>query len=210
TLPLRGRLFLTVTIALFPIALVSILQGMERARIDVENVRYRLVQSARVAASDEGNVLTSSEQILRALSNIDAVRNVTADCNNALTDALIGIRFATNLSRVDARGTVVCSADSRARGMNVADLPLFQTTRRADGFTVSGQMMSRISKKPVIGTMLPLHDAQGRFQGTVSLGVNIQWLTRLLRTQNLPKGAVVAVFDRKGTIIATNRPAVAD
>ena len=47
TLPLRGRLFLTVTIALFPIALVSILQGMERARIDVENVRDRLTQSSR-------------------------------------------------------------------------------------------------------------------------------------------------------------------
>jgi len=208
-LPLRARLFLTVTIALFPIALVSILQGMERARVDVENVRDRLVQSARVAASDEGNVLTSSEQILRALSNIDAVRNATTDCNNALTDALIGIRFATNLSRIDAHGTVVCSAALRAHGMYVGDLPLFQATRRAAGFTVSGQMMSRVSKKPVIGTMLPLHDAQGRFQGAVSLGVDIQWLTRLLRAQNLPKGAVAAVFDRKGTIIATNKPDVA-
>ncbi len=209
TLPLRGRLFLTVTIALFPIALVSILQGMERARIDVENVRDRLVQSARVAASDEGNVLTSAEQILRALSNIDAVRNVTTDCNNALTDALIGIHFATNLARVDARGAVVCSADRRARGMDIGDLPLFQATRRADGFTVSGQMMSRVQKMPVIGTMLPLHDAQGRFRGAVSLGVNVQWLDRLLRAQNLPKGAVVAVFDRKGIIIAANRPDVA-
>ena len=208
-LPLRGRLFLTVTIALFPIALVSILQGMERARIDVENVRDRLVQSARVAASDEGNVLTSSEQILRTLSNIDAVRNVTGDCNNALTDALIGIRFATNLARVDEHGTVVCSADPRARGMYIGDFPFFRVSRGAGAFTVSGQMMSRVSKMPVIGTMLPLHDAQGRFQGAISLGVNIRWLDRLLRAQNLPKGAVVAVFDRKGTIIATNKPDVA-
>jgi len=208
-LPLRARLFLTVTIALFPIALVSILQGMERARIDVENVRDRLVQSARVAASDEGNVLTSSEQILRTLSNIDAVRNVTGDCNNALTDALIGIRFATNLARVDEHGTVVCSADPRARGMYIGDLPFFRVSRGAGAFTVSGQMMSRVSKMPVIGTMLPLHDARGRFQGAISLGVNIRWLDRLLRAQNLPKGAVVAVFDRKGTIIATNKPDVA-
>ena len=208
-MPLRARLFLTVTIALFPIALVSILQGMERARIDVENVRDRLVQSARVAASDEGNVLTSSEQILRTLSNIDAVRNVTGDCNNALTDALIGIRFATNLARVDEHGTVVCSADPRARGMYIGDLPFFRVSRGAGAFTVSGQMMSRVSKMPVIGTMLPLHDARGRFQGAISLGVNIRWLDRLLRAQNLPKGAVVAVFDRKGTIIATNKPDVA-
>ena len=209
TLPLRGRLFLTVTIALFPIALVSILQGMERARIDVENVRDRLVQSARVAASDEGNVLTSSEQILRALSNIDAVRKVSADCNNALTDALIGIRFATNLARIDEHGTVVCSADPRARGMYIGDLPLYQASRGASGFTVSGQIMSRVRNMPVIGTMLPLHDGQGRFRGAVSLGVDIRWLDRLLRAQNLPKGAVVAVFDRRGTIIATNKGDVA-
>jgi len=209
TLPLRARLFLTVTIALFPIALVSILQGMERARIDVENVRDRLVQSARVAASDEGNVLTSSEQILRTLSNIDAVRNVTRDCNNALTDALIGIRFATNLARVDEHGTVVCSADPRARGIYIGDLPFFQVSRGASAFTVSGQMTSRVSKMPVIGTMLPLHDAQGRFQGAVSLGVDIKWLDHLLRAQNLPNGTVVTVFDRRGSIIATNKPDVA-
>ncbi len=209
TLPLRARLFLTVTIALFPIALVSILQGMERARIDVDNVRDRLVQSARIAASDEGNVLASSEQILRALSNIDAVRNVTGGCNNALADALLGVRFATNILRIDQYGIIVCSGDPKARGMKVSDLTLFQSSRGAKGFTVSGQMISRVSKIPVIGTMLPLHDARGRFQGAVSLGVDIRWIDRMLHAQNLPKGAVVAVFDRKGAVIATNRPELA-
>jgi two-component sensor histidine kinase len=209
SLPLRARLFLTVTIALFPIAIVSILQGMERARIDIENVRDRLVQSARIAASDEENVLASSEQILRALSNIDAVRKVTTECNNALADALVGVRFATNIARIDPYGVVVCSADPRGRGVKVSDLALFQSSRGPKDFTVSGQMLSRAQNTPVIGTMLALRDATGQFQGTVSLGVNIKWLDGLLRARNLPKGAVVAVFDRTGTIIATNRLDVA-
>ena len=65
---LRFRLFLTVTLALFPIVIVSVLQGIERARVDVANVRDRLVQTARIAASNEENILASSEQILRILS----------------------------------------------------------------------------------------------------------------------------------------------
>jgi two-component sensor histidine kinase len=209
SLPLRARLFLTVTIALFPIAIVSILQGMERARIDIENVRDRLVQSARIAASDEQNVLASSEQILRALGNIDAVRKITTECNETLADALVGVRFATNIARIDPYGVVICSADPKARGMKVSDLALFQSSRGQKDFTVSGQMLSRIRNTPVIGTMLALHDADGRFQGTVSLGIGIEWLNGLLRAQHLPRGAVVAVFDRGGTIIATNRQDVA-
>jgi two-component sensor histidine kinase len=93
--------------------------------------------------------------------------------------------------------------------MKVSDLALFQSSRGAKDFTVSGQMLSRVRNTPVIGTMLALHDAKGRSQGTISLGVKIEWLDGLLRARNLPKGAVVAVFDRKSTIIATNRLDVA-
>lgn len=206
---LRLRLFLTLTIALAPVAAVSLVQGMERARIEVANVHERLLQSAQMAASHEENVLGSSEQLLAAIGNIDDVRNVTPECDRALIDALIGVRFLTNLSRIDSQGVVVCSALKPARGMRIGNLALFKTAKATMAYAVSNEMQSQVTHGPVIGAMLPLRDSRGNFNGAVAAGINALWLDFILRARNLPNGAVVALFDRGGSIIASNNLPVA-
>jgi len=205
---LRTRLFWWVTLALIPIGIVSVLQGIERARVDVANVRERLVQTARIAASNEENVLGSSEQILRTLASTDDVRNITPECDKALADVLIGVHFLTNLARVDRQGQVVCAALPQARGMK-ANPPLFDSVKRTMAFAVSSQIISPITHGPVIGAMLPLRDSAGHFDGAISVGVNALWLDHILKTRDLPHGAVIAVFDRKGDIVAANNGIVA-
>lgn len=205
---LRFRLFLTVTLALLPIVIVSVLQGIERARVDVANVRDRLVQTARIAASNEENILASSEQILRTLASTEDVRNVTPECDRALADVLIGVHFLTNLSRIDRNGIVICSARVAAKGMSADRNGLFTMARKSMTFTVSGQIISPVTHSPVIGGMLPLRDRQGRFDGAISVGVNTRWLDHILKSRDLPRGAVIAVFDRKGSIVAANDVAV--
>lgn len=182
---------------------------MERARTDLANVHEHLVQSVEMAASNEGNVLASGEQVLRSLANIDDVRNVTPECDRTLSDALIGVRFLTNLSRVNDNGIVVCSALLRAKGMDVKNLALFRAARKTMAFSVSGQIISQVTREPVIGAMLPLRDSAGHFGGTVGVAVNALWLDYILKARNLSKGAVVSVFDRDGAIIASNNATVA-
>jgi len=181
---------------------------MDRARNDVANVHDRLVESVRMAASSEEDVLTSGEQLLHALAQLDDVRNATAQCDRTLADVLIGVRFLTNLSRVDADGKVVCSALPRAKGLQARG-DIFDAAKHSMSLTVSGQITSPVTHGPVIGAMLPLRDTRGQFQGAVGLGVNALWLDYVLKARDLPKGAVVSVFDRSGTIIATNNKAVA-
>jgi hypothetical protein len=123
---LRVRFLVFVTVALLPIAIVSIFQGVERARADGENVHDRLVQSAQSLAVDEDNLLSSAEQIARAVSNVSAVRAVRPDCDTVLKEALVGITYFGNLARVDRNGLVVCSALPAARGLSVAALPIFR------------------------------------------------------------------------------------
>jgi len=103
---------------------------LERARGDLTNVHQHLVQSVQMAASSEGNILASGEQILRSLANIDDVRNVTPECDRTLLDALIGVHFLTNLSRVDSQGVVVCSAYPQAGDMSVGRTELFQSAKK--------------------------------------------------------------------------------
>lgn len=197
-----------MTLALIPIGIVSVLQGIERARVDVANVRERLVQTARIAASNEENVLGSSEQIARTLATVDDVRDITPECDKALSDTMIGVRFVANLARADRDGIVKCSALPQARGLR-ANAAMFQAAKHSMKIVVSGQIISPITHRAVIGTMLPVRDSSGRFDGTVSVAVNTTWLDHILKERDLPHGAVIAVFDRKGNIVATNEAGVA-
>jgi two-component sensor histidine kinase len=207
--PLRVTLLIAVTIALLPIAVVSILQGIERAQLDQAQIHETLTVSARTAAADEENLLASGEQIARALSNISDVRNVTPRCNAVLADALVGVKYFANLSRIDERGIGVCSALPLARGRDASRQPIFIEARKARSFVVSGQIQSVVLKRPVIAGMLPLRDDKGRFQGAISIVLQVHWLDFMVRGRGLPKGAVVFVYDRYGNILATNNAPVA-
>jgi two-component sensor histidine kinase len=182
---------------------------MERMRLDNANVLARLTESARAAAASEENMLASAEQILRAVGSFADVRQMTPACDRALGDALVGVRFFSNLSRVDAKGHVACSAIPVARGMDVSKNALFEQARMSDAIVFSSEVYSPVVKRPVIAAMLPLHDANDDFAGVVSIALDVKWLETVLKATKVPAGAVVAVFDRAGHVLAANRKDIA-
>ena len=200
---LRTRLIWWVSFALLPVGIVSVLQGIERAHLDVDHARQSLVQTVRIAASNEENVFAASGQILQTLATVDDVNRPGPACDQALEDVLLGMHFLVNIARVDAQGRVICSAVPAAKG-RMADPLLLSEAKRNMAFTVSGQIVSQVMHEPLIAGMLPLRDAKGNFAGGLIVGVSTHWLDYILKARNLPKGAVIAVFDRRGKIVATN------
>ncbi len=189
--------------------MVSIFQGIARARLDVVAVRERLIQSARATAAGDENLIASAEQILRAVSSLPDVRNMDRDCDAILADTLVGVRYFSNLSRVNAEGKVACSAMPLAKGLSISDLEIFQRARSSNSLIVSGEMKSRATGQNVIGGLLPLRKADGSFDGTVGIALDVHWIDYMLRAASLPKGAVVAVYDREGKVLAANDMGVA-
>jgi len=182
---------------------------MNSADRDVEQVRQRLVDSARTASTGEENLLSSAEQLLRALANLPDVRYRTDVCNNALRQAMMGLIFFTNIARIDRTGTIVCSADRDALGLSVAGRPIWRTIETGNEFKVSERMTSQLNGAKVIVGMLPLRDSNGAFIGAVAIGIDVRWLDFFIAQKHLPPDTVMAIFDRNGTVIAANRPDVA-
>ena len=201
---LRRRLQAIITFALLPVVLVSIFQGVARARLDIANVHDRLIQSARSVAEGDQNLLSAAEQVLRAVGSLTEVRGMNGDCDGVLSDTLIGVRYFSNLTRIDANGRVACSAMALARGLDVKDEAVFQAAQKTNAMTVSNQSTSRVTGQPVIGAMLALHKPDGSFDGTVAISLDVHWIEYMMRAANLPKGAVVTVFDRSGNVLTTN------
>jgi two-component sensor histidine kinase len=208
--PLRLRLLFIVTIALTPIAVVSILQGMDRAQRDVADVHERLIETARAAASREGNMLAAAEQIVRGVANIPDVRQMTPACNRALASAVSGMRYVVNLTRVTPEGKIACAALKGAIGLDLNSQPVYQAAKRTPGeFTTVGPVKSRVANITVIGGILVFPSEDSSPDGAVGIALNLEWLRDLLKVRQLPEGAVAGVFDRKGHLIAASDAAVA-
>src|SRR3954466_11537011 len=93
---LRRRRQVIITLALLPVVLVSIFQGVARARLDIANVHDRLLQSARTVAAGDQNLLAAAEQVLRAVGSLTEVRGMSGNCDGVLSDTLIGVRYFSN------------------------------------------------------------------------------------------------------------------
>ena len=206
---LRQRLQAIITIALLPVVVVSIFQGVARARGDIAAVHERLAQSARNAATSDQNLLASAEQIMRAVASLSDVRDMSGNCDGILSDTLIGVRYFSNLARIDSDGRVVCSALALAKGMDASVYDVFQQAKKTAYMTVSGEIHSQVINRPVISAMLALHKPDGSFNGTVAIVLDVHWLDYMLRSGDLPRGAAVTVFDRAGKVLASNNREVA-
>ncbi|HTC84802.1 MAG TPA: hypothetical protein VK683_10630, partial [Rhizomicrobium sp.] len=201
---LRRKLQAIITLALLPVVLVSIFQGVARAKLDIANVHTQLLQSARTVAAGDQNLLSAAEQVLRAVGSLSEVRGMNGNCDGVLADTLIGVRYFSNLSRIDADGRVACSAMALAHGLSVKEYAVFKEAQKSDGMVVTNELINRVTGQPVIGGMLALHKPDGTFDGTVAISLDVHWIEYMMRAANLPKGAVVAVYDRSGNVIATN------
>ena len=201
---LRRRLQAIITLALLPVVLVSIFQGVARARLDMTTVHTQLLQQARTVAAGDQNLLAAAEQVLRAVGSLSEVRGMNGNCDGVLADTLIGVRYFSNLSRIDADGRVACSAMALAHGLSVKEYAVFKEAQKTDGMVVSNELINRITGQPVIGGMLALRKPDGTFDGTVAISLDVHWIDYMLHAANLPRGAVAAVYDRSGNVIATN------
>jgi two-component sensor histidine kinase len=175
----------------------------------VAAAREQLTQSARATASGDENLIASAEQILRAVSSLPDVRDISGDCDSILADTLVGVRYFADLSRIDADGRVACSAMPLAKGISTAGLDIFHRARAASAMVVSGEMKSPVTGQKVIAALLPLRRDDNSFNGAIAIALDVRWINYMLRATTLPRGAVVVVYDRDGTVLAANNMAVA-
>ncbi len=173
------------------------------------STRERLVQTARAASTREDNIFASAEQIARTLASLPDVRDGTAGCDEDLVNAQRGAVFTVNISRADRNGHIVCSALARTIGLDTSNQPIWQTVQLDKAFGVSAVITSPVVHVPVIAGMLPLYTKDGKFDGALTVALDVRWLDYMAHTRDLPPGSVAAIFDRDGKIIASNNAAVA-
>jgi two-component sensor histidine kinase len=205
---IRLRLLIWVGLVLLPPALLSILQGVANARRDVADLHEQLISTARAAATPAENILASARDIALALSHLPDIRDGSAQCNADLTSAMRGIAFISNMARVNASGRIVCAVLPKSIGVDASRLPAWRTVVTASDFVVAGLTNSQVQHKPIVLGLLPIRNAAGHFDGTLNVSIDVRWLNNVLKSSRLPRGSVMAIFDRTGNMIASTNAEV--
>ncbi|MFG1351773.1 sensor histidine kinase [Xanthobacter autotrophicus] len=203
----RRRLVLVVLLALVPIAVLNIAQGVAQLSDAEEDARQRLLQQAVAAAGTQQNIFASTENVLYALKNVEEVRTAGPTCAATLRGATISLPFAANIGVLDAQGRVTCAAlpfPDRAAG----DELWWKDAIARTGFSLVGPAHSPGANLDVLVGVLPLRDAAGRLEGAIAMGIDISWLDNLLRQQTPPSAGIVALFSSRGQELVSNARAM--
>jgi two-component sensor histidine kinase len=206
-LSLTQLLLIAVFIALLPTALLSIylsVTGRDQAR---ELISERLTASAAATAAIQRESFASIDTLLVDLTASPSVRNFDKDCGATLQRAIHSPSAASNFARIDADGTIRCSALPLPpdASTNVATQPWWQQGKATGKIAFSDPQFGEISRHPVIVVMRPMRDAFGGFGGAMTAGVDIGWIGRALSLDDHNGETVVALVDRDGAIITANQ-----
>ncbi|HEY5337347.1 MAG TPA: sensor histidine kinase [Rhizomicrobium sp.] len=201
---LRPKLLLIVALALGPLALASIGQGLLRFQTRHEEQDSRLLQMAMYATGNERGILSSTDLYLRELAQRPDIRNASPDCAQTLSNTLIGRPLYLDVMLVGANGKILCGASSALLRNDYAHFSWWPDLRTAKNLLIEKSYRGKYGQN-VLPVTLPIRDSAGVFTSAISASIDMAWLNRRLELSRLSPDALMMIVDRSGTVMASNR-----
>jgi two-component sensor histidine kinase len=196
---------LIVGLALAPLAIASIAQGVLHVRARQGAIDDVLRQTAIYATHNEQNIFSGTAHLLQGLSQRAELRAGVGQCTTMLKTAVIGLPSVLNLTYVNALGKPVCSATGK---FDIADYSKMEWWRRVPQRMTAGippVLYSGSARQKVLPYLLPLHDASGSFTGALIAALDLRWVSQTSPYGRLPPYALMLIVDRNGKVMASNR-----
>jgi len=199
---LRPRLVLIVSVAMLAPGVLAVMQAISSYNSSMRSLEQNMAQTAQLSAAEEVSIIGASREILTSLSAHPDVRVATGlTCRRTLQRAISGLEQYSAAAVTNAEGLLTCTSSPMSTLINVADREWFRQIMSGNGFVISDLIMSRWPGNWGIVTAVPLVDDQGLISGSVSLHIDLNWLTRRYRGGIPPGDSAIALLDGQGKII---------
>ena len=202
---LRSQLMLIVGLALAPLALASIAQGVLHVRARQTAIDDVLRQTAIYATHNEQNIFSDTAHLLGVLAARPELRANPEACNDTLAIAVVGLPRVLNITYVSPQGKPVCSATGK---LDIADYSKMEWWKRVPKRKTAGippVLYSGSARQKVLPYLLPMHDASGAFTGALVAALDLRRVSQTAPYGRLPPYALMLIVDRNGTVLAANR-----
>lgn len=202
-LSLRVRLVLLILIAMLP-AIGTIVWTARQQRLEmVRDAGNDCLALARLAATQQGQILEAARQLLVTVANFPPVRaGDAAQCTELFTRLRHDHPQYANLGANHPNGDTWASGLPMRQPVNLADRSWFQRMMQSKTFVVGNYQVGKISGKASVYMGYPILDATGTVREVVYLALDAGWLHRELSRVSMPAEAVMTAVDREGTVLA--------
>jgi PAS domain S-box-containing protein len=199
---LRTRSILLVLLAVIPALGLILYTSSVQRRSAATDAKENLFRLAKLAAANQEQASEGIRQLLIALSQLPEVQNGNKEeCDRLLANLLKQYRAYAGFGVLDLNGNVICSAPTASESINAADRSYFRIARDTRDFAVGEYQIGRATKKASINFSYPVLDKAGKVKAVVFAAVDLPWMNKLAVEAELPKGSVLTVSDRNGTVL---------
>lgn len=201
------RLWILFLLLLLPIIAHGVVTEVKNRHERFEHELAMLRDRVDGAEQVKTVLFRATQDILRALSQIDAVRNGDdAVCSDALARVATQYRQYTAFTRVNTQGRITCSSQPIALPVDVSRDANVITSFATGAAAVSHVVVGPISGQRIIAFSLPVLAPSGAVIGIVNTGLDLAWFqAELAKAVPMGDGGLV-LFDSQGVILAQLPP----
>ncbi|HEY7729256.1 MAG TPA: PAS domain S-box protein, partial [Candidatus Eisenbacteria bacterium] len=203
SLRLGSRLFGIVLLALLPTVGLLLYTSLELRRSAIAGAKADALRLANVAGENQARILEGSRELLSALADLPAIRDVRdPDCRRVLGDLLRGSHSYLNLGVTDTSGQIVCSALPTKSRVDASGRSWFRRAWSTGAFSVGDYQIGAITRKPSVNVATPIRAEDGRMTGVLFAAIDLHTFSELAARLTLPPGASLHVVDGAGVVLA--------
>ncbi|CAN5809530.1 hypothetical protein BH23GEM11_BH23GEM11_07580 [soil metagenome] len=200
---LRARLSLFVMLAFLPMGVVLLEARRELGELARGTVARETLQVANSAALTHGRALAETRVALEVLARLPSVRESSrAACEDFIPAVIADRTYYTVIGVIDASGHMVCTVPATEFTGNFSDRGYFQEALRTGRFAIGGYQVARITGRPTVTLVQPVHSADGEITHLLAAGLDLDALASHAGAELGGQDATVTVLDRDGTIVA--------
>jgi signal transduction histidine kinase/HAMP domain-containing protein len=193
---LRSRAIILVLLAILPMLAWTLYAYFDQRGREIREVQREELVAVRNFASIQDTLINDTWKLLSILAQLPQVQRRDRDaCNALFAELLKKSPHSLAIGATDAEGRLFASAPAVSRSVNYADRRWFQEVVRTRNLVIGQTFVSRISGKYGHNLAYPILDSQGRFQGALTIQLNLQWLGNLLAKSNFPPTTAIGLTD---------------
>jgi PAS domain S-box-containing protein len=170
-----------------------------RAAADAEGEALRL---ARIAASDQRDMMKDTRQLLFALSQLPEVHDGNPGaCSTLLARLLDQYPQYMLLGVIAQDGTLLCSSLPPDGSEDMVGRDFFRHLLQARTFAIGDRTDGGFDGESTLDFGYPIFEESGQVRAILFASLGLSWLRQLATEAQLPTGSTFLLLDQDGTIL---------
>lgn len=198
---LRGKIVLIVVLGTLPIAIFSIIMGINGIRQMTTRIEEDAVNLADTILELYNKKIDEAQLLLTTLSHIPQMQTKEVRvCDQIFKHLFEQAKGYTGFSIATQEGDVLACVPATTGPLNFSDRPWYKSMMETKRFTVCKYQLGRINNKPVQVLSYPIIDEAGEVQAILTAGLDFEWIRGIIEDLEIPKDVIFSICDSEGNI----------